>query len=185
MAASVPQVVRIIRARTSAGVSMRLWQLTAATTAAWAAHGFLVGSLQMQIPNVLTASLALGILIFVLRDRKQAIFPQLVIASLIAAALVSIDMWQGALAFGLIVAVPQLFGQASQLRALLNTPDPAGVSAPFLGVFALGQMLWFAYGITFNDWALMVVASSMSVIALINLVVCLIRQARARVTVAA
>jgi len=184
ISASVPQVWRVLRSGTSAGISMRLWQISLATTAAWAVHGFLVGSAQMQLPNILGAALALVILVFVLRDRAQRFLPVAVVTALLALALVAIDVLWGPVAFGLIVAVPQLVGQIAQLRSLLVTPDPAGVSAPFLGTFLLGQGLWFVYGIAFNDWALIICAGAMVVVASINLVTCLVRQRGARVALA-
>lgn len=184
VSSSIPQVVRILRSGTSSGVSMRLWQLTAATAVAWTVHGVFVGSAQMQVPNLLNAIFAVGILVFVLRNRGQMALSHFLIPVALAAALIGIDVWLGAMAYGIVVAVPQVVGQLAQLRSLLRTPDPAGVSALFLGVFALGQLLWLVYGIAFGDLALIICAAAMVVVAVLNLVVCMVRQARARVVLA-
>ena len=68
VASNLPQLLRILTARTSAGVSVRLWQVTAASTAAWCVHGFLVSAPQMQWPNLLMSLLASSIVVLVLRD---------------------------------------------------------------------------------------------------------------------
>ena len=184
LSAGIPQLLRIVRASSSLGVSMRLWQITAATTCAWGVHGFLIGAPQMQVPNIIGAAMSFWILIFVLRDRKQAILPQLVLPLLLAAALVGVEVMFGAVVFGRVVVVPQLIGQVAQLRSLLTTSNPAGVSAGFLAIFVFGQSLWFIFGIAFNDWALIICAGGMVAIASINLIVCLVRQARARMALA-
>ncbi|NHB83844.1 hypothetical protein G7085_01785 [Tessaracoccus sp. HDW20] len=184
ISASIPQMWRVLRSGTSAGISMRLWQINLATTAAWAVHGFLVGSLQMQYPNIIGATLSLVILVFVLRDRKEGYLWVTVVTVVLGLILVGIDAWLGPVAFGLLVVIPQLVGQIAQLRSLLVTADPAGVSAPFLAIFLLGQGLWFVYGIAFNDWALIICAAAMLAIGSINLVTCLVRQRRAKVALA-
>ncbi|HMS38306.1 MAG TPA: SemiSWEET family transporter, partial [Arachnia sp.] len=53
LAVGVPQLFRILRSASSAGVSLRLWQLNAATSASWAVHGILTDTPQMRWPNVL------------------------------------------------------------------------------------------------------------------------------------
>ncbi len=185
VSAILAQVLRIARSGSTAGVSTRLWQVTSGTMAAWAVHGFLVGSPQMQWPNIIGATLAAGLLVFVLRQRRRSVPPHLGLLVLVALALVAVDIWLGALVFGLVVAVPQLVGQVAQLRSLLESENPEGVSAGYLAIFVFGQSLWFVYGIAFNDWALIVCAGMMVCIASVNLVVCLVRQARARVRLAA
>lgn len=176
----VPQLVRILRAGNSAGVSLRMWQITAGTGAAWGAHGFIIGSVQLQVPNIIGAALAFAIVVFVLRDRERRVLRELILPTLLAVALTLIDLQWGAVVFGLLIVLPQLVGQGAQLRALLTTANPAGVSAGFLGIFVFGQSLWFVYGIGHGDWALIICAGTMIVIASINLTICLVRQARAR-----
>lgn len=174
----VPQLARLLRTRDSAGVSMRLWQLTAGTGAAWGVHGLLIGSAQLQVPNFVGAALSATIVILVLRWRRAPVLRELCLAAALCLALSLIDVAFGAVVFGLVIAVPQLVGQSAQLRDLLTTRDPAGVSAAFLATFVLGQGLWFTYGLGHGDWALIICAGIMIVIASLNLGICLVRQAR-------
>lgn len=180
IASSMPQLLRILRERNSAGVSLPLWQTTAGTGAAWAAHGFLTGAAPLQVPNLLGSLLAFATVIFVLKNRLQPVLRQLVLPLLLGAALIAVDLKWGAVVFGILIVMPQLAGQLSQLRALITTTNPAGVSAGFLAIFVAGQIMWLVYGVLHGDWALIIAATTMVVIASLNLSICLIRQARAR-----
>lgn len=180
VASNLPQLLRILTARTSAGVSVRLWQVTAASTAAWCVHGFLVSAPQMQWPNLLMSLLASIIVVLVLRDRREPVLRQFLLPTLVALALIASNVWFGPLVFGLLVAVPQLMGQFSQLRLMLGAPDLTGVSLGYLTVILLVQAMWFVFGLATTDWALIVCAGSMVVICTINLTVYLVRRARHR-----
>ena len=85
LAVGIPQLIRILRSGTSAGVSLRLWQLNAATTVSWAVHGVLTDTPQMQVPNLIGAVVAVGIVLFVCRDRRQPFLVQLVLPLLVVA----------------------------------------------------------------------------------------------------
>lgn len=180
---NLPQLTRILRARTSAGVSLPLWQLTMATTAAWAVHGFLVQQPQMQFPNVLMSLAGLTLMIFILRDRNQPLLPALVMPVSLAIVLALTDVFLGALIFGILIAAPQLVGQGTQTRELIKAPDLTGVSGVFLAVFLLVQSMWFSFGIMTTDWALITCAGAMVVIAGSNLVIYLVRTSRTKAAV--
>ncbi|AQP44199.1 SemiSWEET family sugar transporter [Tessaracoccus flavus] len=185
VSSNLPQLIRILRERTSAGVSVQLWQVTAASTAAWCVHGFLVSAPQMQWPNLLMAALSSLIVVMVLRDRGEPVLRQFLLPTAVAALLIGSNLWLGALVFGLLVAVPQLVGQFSQLRLMIGAPDLTGVSLGYLSVILLVQTMWFIFGLATVDWALIVCAGSMVVICSINLAVYLVRRAQHRVALAA
>ena len=184
VASNLPQLIRILRAKTSAGVSLRLWQISAATTGAWMVHGFLVQKGQMQWPNLLMSVLALVIVVFILRDRKQAIAPQLLLPVVLAASLTGVELLFGAMAFGFVIAVPQLYGQLTQLREMVTAPDLSGVSVGYLAIMLLVQVMWFVFGLFTFDWALIICAGAMSVVCSVNLGVYVVRHRRARRRVA-
>ncbi|HSO69746.1 MAG TPA: PQ-loop domain-containing transporter [Arachnia sp.] len=184
VASNIPQLLRILRAKTSAGVSLRLWQISAATTGAWMVHGFLVQQPQMQWPNVLMSTFALVIVVFVLRDRKQAIAPQLVLPVVLAASLSSVELIFGAMAFGFVIAVPQLYGQLSQLREMVTAPDLSGVSLGYLVIMLVVQTMFFIFGLFTFDWALIICAGLTIIVCTVNLMVYVVRHLRARRRVA-
>ena len=53
--ASLPQVVRLLRAGTSDGVSLLMWQLLLGVGIGWTAHGFTVGHANVVVPNLASA----------------------------------------------------------------------------------------------------------------------------------
>ena len=60
------------------------------------AHGFIIGSVQLQIPNIIGAALAFAIVVFVLRDRERPVLRELILPTLLAVALTLIDLqWGG------------------------------------------------------------------------------------------
>lgn len=179
LAANLPQLIRILRARTSAGVSLRLWQVGAASTTAWCVHGYLVSAPQMQLPNLFMVAAALAIVYFVQKDRRQPVLPAIALPLAIGAALSGANLLWGPLVFGLLVAVPQLFGQFAQLREMITAPDLTGVSSGYLTLFLVVQTMWFIFGIMTTDWALRVCAGAMVVTCLLNLGIYLVRRRRA------
>lgn len=177
---SVPQIVHLFRARTAAGVSLRTWQLGIATGIAWTVHGFIVDQPQMQWPNLLMTALSGVIVVFILRDRGQAVAPALVMPVTLGLVLCLTNVVLGALAFGILVAIPQLVGQAAQLKELVTAPDLHGVSGAYLAIFLLVQSLWFVFGVFTTDWALIAAAGVMIIIGAANLSVYLVRTSRTR-----
>ncbi|GAA4906786.1 hypothetical protein GCM10025789_27800 [Tessaracoccus lubricantis] len=180
VSSSIPQLVRILRSQTSAGVSLTLWQLVTGATAAWAVHGFLSQSPQMQAPNVLLTLASLAIVIFVLRDRRQPVARNLVLPLVAALALSGLNLWLGPVFFGFAVVVPQLVGQFAQLRELVTAPHVEGVSGSYLAILLVVQAMWFGFGVVKPDWALIICAGGMTVSCIANLSVYLYRRLRAR-----
>lgn len=185
VASCVPQLIRILRERTSAGVSVPLWQITAGCTAAWGVHGFMVGAPQMQWPNVLLALLALITVAFAQLDRRERVLPKLIMPTAVALALVASNVWFGPLVFGLLVAMPQLYAQFSQFRLIVDAPDLSGVSPVYLVVNLVLQVMWFIFGTITVDWALIACTSLMMLVCSINLGTYLVRRARHRLVAVA
>lgn len=178
--ANIPQLTRILRARTSAGVSLLAWQFALATAGAWCVHGYLVGQQQMQWPNLIMALSALVIVVFVVRDRQLSYGKALAFPLILWAALSATNVIFGALVYGIVVAVPQLTGQSSQLRDMIKSPELTGVSGGYLAILLLVQSMWFVFGIYTTDWALITCAGAMVVLCSANLGVYLVRTSRAR-----
>ena len=53
---SIPQVARLLRSRTSAGLSLLMWQLNIACAVAWSFHG-----LRADAPNIVAPNVLLGV----------------------------------------------------------------------------------------------------------------------------
>ncbi|MEO7586488.1 MAG: PQ-loop domain-containing transporter [Arachnia sp.] len=169
MASAFPQLYRLLRTRSSAGVSLSLFQLNAAATGAWALHGFMVGVPQMQYPNLVLMISSFAVCILVLRDRKSSLFPALLLPPVISAALFGVDLLAGALIFGFVVAAPFVVGQISQLRTMHASRDLSGVSLPFLSVAFFVQGLWLVWGILYGETSITVCATLLGTLSLVNL----------------
>ncbi len=169
MASALPQLFRLLRTRSSAGVSLSLFQLNAAATGAWAMHGFMVGVPQMQYPNMVLTLSSLAVCVLVLRDRKERLFPALLLPPVISVALFGVDLLAGALVFGFVVAAPFVVGQVSQLRTMHASTDLSGVSPPFLTVAFVVQAVWLVWGILYGETSITVCASLLGTLSLANL----------------
>ena len=170
MASAFPQLLRLLRTRSSAGISLVLFQLNAAGVGAWAMHGFLVGVPQMQYPNLVLTVTSLVVCALVLKDRGARLFPALLVPPLISVALFTADLFAGALVFGFVVAAPFVVGQVSQLRTMQRSADLTGVSLPFLAVSFFVQAMWLVWGILYGETSITVCASLLGALSLANLV---------------
>lgn len=179
--AGLPQLVRILRSKTSAGVSLLLWQLMTGATGAWAVHGYLSGSPQMQLPNVALTLSGAAVIIFIARDRNLPVPRQLLLPLSVALGMSGVNLWLGPLVFGFAIAAPQLVGQVAQFRELLTADQVDGVSAGFLSLSLVVQAMWFTFGLFKPDWALIICAGAMLASCIANLVLYLLRRFRSRV----
>lgn len=168
MSAAVPQLVRLWRSRVSAGLSVLTWQIMAGTTAAWAMHAFWVGAVQMQVPNIVCAVLAVGILWFIARDRGLVFLRILLFPAVSAVLLFALDLWLGAVVFGMVMSLPSAWAQLSQFQFMRRSPDLSGVSVPTLLVMMVCQMCWVVWSFGVVEQAMMVTASVMLVLCILN-----------------
>ncbi len=173
-----------MRTRSSSGVSLALFQLNAASTGAWALHGFMVNVPQMQYPNLVLTISSLAVCALVQRDRRAPLFPALLLPPLMSLALFGTDIWLGPLVFGFVVAAPFVVGQVSQLRTMHASSDLSGVSLPFLSVAFFVQALWLTWGLLYGETSITVCASLLGTLSLVNLLYFLHRMARGTVVVA-
>ncbi|RMB59821.1 PQ-loop domain-containing transporter [Tessaracoccus antarcticus] len=178
MASALPQLLRLLRTRSSAGVSLTLFQLNAAAAGAWTMHGFMVGVPQMQYPNMVLAISSMAVCVIVLKDRGSSLFPALLVPPVISVALFGMDLLAGGLVFGFVVAAPFVVGQVSQLRTMQSSRDLSGVSLPFLSVTFGVQGLWLVWGIIYGETSITVCASLLGLLSLVNLIYFLHRLAR-------
>ena len=50
---AIPQVIKLLRNRTTAGISLTAWRLTLAANVAWTGHGFVAGHANIWLPNLM------------------------------------------------------------------------------------------------------------------------------------
>lgn len=169
MASTLPQLVRLFRVRRTEGLSLALFQLNAAASAAWAFHGFLVQQPQLQWPNIVVLVLSLAVVVLITRDRKQSFWAKQVVPTLVVAALIGVDLWLGPVVFGILVALPYAIGVLSQLRSMHCAAHLSGVSPVYLLVLFLVEVLWFVWGVLVWELAITVSAAIMGTLCAVNL----------------
>ena len=168
MASSLPQLVRLFRVRRTAGLSLSLFQLNAAASAAWAFHGFLVRQPQLQWPNLVVLVLSLLVVVLITCDRRQSFWAKQVVPALVVLALIGVDLWLGPVVFGILVALPYAVGVLSQLRSMRRATTLMGVSPVYLFVSFLVEALWFVWGVLVWELAITVSAATMGVLCGVN-----------------
>lgn len=177
VSSALPQVIRLLAARTSAGLSLLAWQLNCGALLAWTTHGIVAGRQNLIWPNLSLALLSGLIVVLIVRDRKihlvEAVWP---VAALFVAMSLT-EVFLGPLWFGIAALFPGVGALGAQLKDLIERPDLRGVSLGTLIITALVQALWLSWGLMAGDEAIRVVASIVGAVALANLVVYLLRHA--------
>lgn len=173
----LPQVVRLLRAETSAGVSLLNWQLVAGSAAAWTVHGVQAHRPNIWAANGLVALLAWVITVLVVRDRRLSPLAVVLIPALVMAACVGVDLTMGAAVFGLAVASPQLVGGLAQLRDTLTSRNLSGISFGYLALNLLVQANWLTWSLFAHERSVTMAGSSMGLVCLLNVIAYLARRA--------
>lgn len=175
---SLPQLVKLFKAKTSAGLSLLLWQLTFAVAAAWVFHGTRLGSWNLVVANGIMFVGCCLLLWLIGRDRKLNVLQVMSLPVALTAVLFVLDL-KAALAFSLAISAAQLIGAFAQMIDLLKAADIRGVSPGFLAYSVFVNVIWLIWGLWGGDRAIQFAAGSLGTVALINLVLWLLRRSGA------
>ena len=165
---AVPQVLRMLRTGSTAGVSVMAWRLTAAANLSWTLHGMLTGHPNVWLPNLIFLSCSVLILIQLGRDRDVGwglLFGPSVLLALIT---FGIDIALGPIAFAIAAGLPSVTSQLMQLHELLIAPKITGVSVPFLILNVINQTLWFSWSLLAGEQSVTLVASTLGALMGLN-----------------
>lgn len=176
VALSLPQIVRLLRAGSSSGLSLIMWQINVAAGLAWGVHGLRSGWLNLIVPNFAIAAITSLVVYMIAADRRLKPVPVIAIIINISAALVAIEWFTTPETFGLAVAVPVAFGFITQTREIARTHDLSGVSLPYISLTTLNQSMWIAWGIIRPDTAIALCATILCVISGTNMVWLILRR---------
>lgn len=184
---AMPQLARVVRSRTTAGISLLAWQSSLASNLSWTVYGLLTRHVNLWLPCLLLALSAAWMLIMVARDRRPVddslravgrIDPLRIFGApaLVVVATCLLAVTAGPLAFSAAVFVPAALAQLLQLRSLMISADISAVSLPYLLMGVIGQALWFSWGVLADDISNKLVAGCLIVLAGANLAWCLLRR---------
>lgn len=165
---SVPQVIRLLVGRTSAGVSLLLWQLMFGAGLGWTFHGITVGHLNLIVPNAMNTVLSALVLVMVARDRHLPAGRVWPLGLAVAAALVAVELIGGAAAFGVVVIAPFLVGLGGQTRDLLRAPDLSGLSPLYVIGTLVVQLMWWSWALWVGEVSTLICSSVVGLAAALN-----------------
>lgn len=183
---AVPQVVKLLRSKTTAGISLTAWRLTLAANIAWTGHGFVTGHANIWLPNMLFMACSLIILNQLRRQRSLTWATTFGPSLVLGLTTFGVDVVHGPLAFAIAAGLPSVTAQIMQLHELFIAPRISGVSLPFLVLNTVNQALWLGWGLLVGEQSITLVASVMGVLMGLNLVWCVLRRTgvvRARLAV--
>lgn len=155
---AIPQGVRIAVTRSVAGVSVLTWQTLLIAGMAWTGHGVLTGIPQILWPNVVLGLTSAWVLGQLTAAHRLPVLRTWGLPVVVAAVALAADIWIGPVAYGVIAFIPGAIGSLSQLREILRTPDPAGVSMASLSLNLLSQVLWFSFALPKRELAVLSVS---------------------------
>lgn len=158
---SLPQIARILRDHSAAGVSLLTWCIFAASGTSWLAYGILLRAPAVIIGNITFLATVLPVVMLLLmRQRGWA-----------TAAAIAVPLLSAVLAGSLLVALPSavagafgvLWGVLSTVPQLVTSVGNARagrrseVSLATLALLICGQGLWLSYGLARSDPPLILV----------------------------
>lgn len=152
---SLPQIARIVRDRSAAGVSLLTWLVFCVSGTGWLAYGLILRAPAIIAGNVPFVSGSVCVVVLLLiRQRRWGLVPAVgtpVATVLVAVALLThlppmVSSGLGVLG-GILTMLPQLLESVQRRRAGLVSE----VSLATLGLLLAGQSLWLAYGLARPD----------------------------------
>lgn len=183
---ALPQVIKLFRSRTTAGISLTAWRLTFAANIAWMSHGFVVGYANIWLPNLIFLLCSLTILLQLRRERSLGWVVTFGPSVVLGLTTLSIDVLYGPVAFAIAAGLPSVIAQIMQFHELVLAPRISGVSLPFLALNTVNQAVWLTWALLAGEQSITMAASTMGVLMGINLVWALLRKTgvvRARLAV--
>lgn len=178
---AMPQLARVARTRTTAGIPLLAWQSSMASNLSWTAYGVLTRHTNLWLPSLLLTMSAAWMLIMISRDLRAGRAPVDPVRTyglpiMVAAVTIMVALTLGPLAFSVIVFIPAAMSQLMQLRSLMTSPDISAVSSVFLAMGVVCQVLWCSWGVLAHDMSNELVAGSLILLSGANLACYLLRR---------
>ncbi|MET0692724.1 MAG: PQ-loop domain-containing transporter [Propionibacteriaceae bacterium] len=173
---ALPQVIRLLRTKTTAGVSLMAWQLALGANISWVSHAVITGHLNILVPNLVLLICTVTILNQLRRDRGLAVLTLVGPGLLLAVVTVALNVTLGPVAFAIAAFLPSAIAQLAQFQDLVLIPNIRGVSTPFLAMSVMNQVLWVSWATGVGEVSVMLVGSSLGTLMCLNLVWSLLRR---------
>lgn len=166
----VPQLVRLLRTRSVAGLSLIAWQATLSINIGWTVHGLLIGQPPQVVTNVLALLTTVPILVLMARGLDRPVAATLLPGAVLGVAMIAIDLLLGSAAYGVVVTVPSVVIAGGQTVELARARDVRGLSPVFLVLGLVNITLWETWGLMVGDSGTMIAVSIAMAIGVVNFV---------------
>lgn len=176
----LPQMLRLLRSGSVAGLSLLSWQAMVVVNLTWAAHGLTISQFPLIITNVIGLAWSAAVTLLIGRHLHRRPAKILLAPVLACSALIACDQVLGSAAFGAAAVVPALVAALGQSAQLVRAPNISGVSAPFLVLAALNQAFWLTWAVLVADSGTTIIAAVTGCLAVFNLTCWAYRSARHR-----
>jgi MtN3 and saliva related transmembrane protein len=171
---SLPQIARILRDHSAAGVSLLTWVIFAMSGTSWLAYGLILQAPAIIVGNVAFIATTVPVVALLLRrQRAWPVLPAALVPVGVVAVLVSVLVQlPGVVSSGLgvvcgvLTTVPQLVESIGRKRA----GEISEVSLATLFLLLAGQSLWLAYGLARPDLP-MIITNVIAVSVTVSLIV--------------
>lgn len=173
---ALPQMFRIFRTRSVAGLSVLAWQTLVLAGVGWTIHGLESGRLQVILPNVILGTAAIVVLSQIQRSRHLGVIATWALPAGVVIAATAADVLLGPVAYAVIMFIPAAIGQFAQVREIRQASDVSGVSLPTLLINLGAQFAWLGYALPTNEVAIIWVAAPLAVLMSLVVVALLVRR---------
>lgn len=180
IAIGIPQAVRLLRTRDTAGLAVMTWQLMLGLNIGWFSHGLLIDAPQMVVPNLISAAISATVLLLIRRARGLNPVTLLIPTVLIAAVMIGADLIAGSAAFGVAAVLGSMLANAGQAVNLVRSPDISGVAPGYLIIQLVNQVIWAIWAIVVGEPGTTISAISTGLIITFSSVWWLLRRAGLR-----
>ena len=172
---SAPQLYRILKAGTTAGVSVLAWQLALGGNLTWGMYGITHGNLNQWLPNVALVTVTLVILSLFHRHVGTPWAVLLAPGLLIAATTTTLDHTVGTVAYSVAAFLPEAVSLVSQLKVTATSVDVRGLSVVNQWIGLVNQSAWLVWALLIDERSVLMVGTASLVLILANLSMALLR----------
>lgn len=172
---SAPQLVRILRTRTTSGVSILAWQLALGGNLTWGVYGFTHGNPNQWIPNVGLVTITLIILGLFHQHLGTPWVTLLAPGVVIAVATTALDHTAGTIAYSIAAFLPTAISLISQFKVTATSEDVEGLSLGNQWIVFVNQSAWVLWAVLIDERSVLLVGSASLVLMFANLAMALLR----------
>jgi uncharacterized protein with PQ loop repeat len=173
---SAPQLVRILRAGTTSGVSVLSWQLALGGNLTWGLYGISHGNLNQWLPNILLITITLTILALFHCHVGTPWVALLAPGLLIGATTTTLDHTIGTIAYSIAAFLPAAVSLVSQLKVTATSVDVRGLSVGNQWIGLVNQSTWLVWAALIAERSVLLVGSASLVLIVANLSMALLRK---------